>query len=207
MSTVNTKSFSKLLRNKKLLIAGIIVVVLICIPLVLVSFQSNPSYKGNSSSHPGMVNPTTALTVSAQLQPTPILTSVLSFKQESATSTAILIDTGSVAASGVQLSISFDPGILQNVAISPGDFFTNALVLTNKIDSTNGTIFYAAVVPPNGRSRQGKGVVARLSYTFAQGAINPTKLQFLPDTKVSARGVNNSTLKIAGSASISASGK
>jgi hypothetical protein len=71
----------------------------------------------------------------------------------------------------------------------------NALVLLKNIDYTEGTMFYAAVIPPTGQPVQGTGEVAVITFNFNQGAINPTTLQFLPKTKVTAKGIEDSVLQ------------
>ena len=113
----------------------------------------------------------------------------------SASTSAVVIDTGNKAVTAVQLEISFDPLILRNVSITPGDFFDTALVLLSKIDYQSGDIFYAVVMPPAGSPKHGKGTIATLSYVFNSGAFNPTNLRFLPRTKVAAVGIDQSVLK------------
>lgn len=197
------------MQKKKMLIGGAIAMLLF-VPLVFFALKQTSSSQSSSP----QVSPTGANTTMQQTQrsqsfsPTPFPgTAVLSFQKQSATSTAIFVDTRNKPVSAVQLAISFDPSILGNVSIKPGNFFNQALVLINKIDYTTGTIFYAAVVPPNAVPQQGKGVVAWLTYEFAQGSINPTSLQFLPNTKITARGIDNSVLKEASSISIASTGR
>jgi hypothetical protein len=192
-------------RKKKILI-GFLIVVVLFVPLVFMAFkQDQPS---SATQQPISTN--TPITTSESrttqlLSPTTTPgTAVLYLQRRTPTSAAVVVDTHNKPVSAVQLAISFDPSILGNVSIKPGSFFNQALVLINKIDYSTGTIFYAAVVPPTARPQQGKGEVAFLTYNFAPGSINPTNLQFLPNTKITARGIDSSILKEASGLSIAA---
>jgi hypothetical protein len=132
----------------------------------------------------------------------PIQTSFLSFQQKSATSSAIILDTGDKAVTAVQLDIAFDPSVIYNVQVQPGNFFNRSLSLLNHIDYKTGTIFYVVAMPPTGVAKQGKGEVATIYYSFNSGAFNPTTFQFRPRTKVAAEGIDQSVLKAAAPISV-----
>ena len=178
--------------------AGILVAFLL--PLLFLFIASSRSGKKQEQA----ANPTPV--VANLVTPTPsYLVSLLSFRQESATSAAIVLDTGNKDVTAVQLEVSFDPMILTNITVKPGSFFEKAYVLLSNIDYNAGSIFYAVVMPPDGMPKHGVGTVARIYYTFNSGAINPTILKFLPRTKVAAAGIDQSVLKQAESITVAPS--
>lgn len=193
---------SIVLSRKQMAIIGIIALV-IFVPVVAFLLSLGQVEKSSSNSiNPTPVQPITQVTA---VSPTPVYkTSLLSFKQLSAGSTAVVIETGAKPASAVQLEIGFDPVILKNIQVVPGSFFDKSLVLLSNVDYQKGSIFFAVVTPPDGKPIRGKGTVAVVSYTFAQGAINPTTLQFLSRTKVATVGIDDSILKLANNITISA---
>jgi hypothetical protein len=182
------------LQNKKVLF-GSAGVLLLIVPLLF--FSLHPT--GSTTNAPGADLETASSGSGSEIhgiRPTsqPV-SATLYLQKQSTDSASVRVDTGNRSVSAIQLAISFDPLILRNISIKPGNFFSQALILINRIDYSTGTIFYAAVVPPTAKPQQGKGVVAWVNYDFAQGAINPTTLQFLPNTKVASRGVDDSILK------------
>ncbi|HSW89228.1 MAG TPA: cohesin domain-containing protein [Candidatus Saccharimonadales bacterium] len=104
------------------------------------------------------------------------------------------IKTNKQPISGVQLAIAYDPKVLQNVSITPGDFFDHPVILQNAVDATNGIVYYTLAINPNSAQISGEGTVAVLHYT-GLAAGNSTKVSFLPQTKVTSQGVNDSVLK------------
>jgi hypothetical protein len=196
------------LTRKKKIVIGFIIVVALFIPLLVLSLKQDQSslqtQTAPTNAQPDTVNTGTGQSSQASGPTVAPGTAVLYLQRRTPTSSAVVVDTHNKPVSAVQLAISFDPSILGNISIKPGNFFGQALVLINKIDYSTGTIFYAAVVPPTATPQQGQGVVALLSYNFAPGSINPTNLQFLPNTKITARGIDNSILKEASGISIAA---
>lgn len=63
----------------------------------------------------------------------------------------------------IQMEIAFDPMALEDVTISPGDFFTDPSVALNIIDSNTGRISYALQTAKENQKTH--GIVARLSFT------------------------------------------
>jgi len=169
--------------------AGIILMVVILSTAML-------SQKRTPKASMALANPTPA----GQVVPTKIpsvQTSFLSFQQKTGTSSAIVLDTGNKAVTAVQLDIAFDPTIIHDVSIQPGNFFNRSLSLLNRVDYKAGSIFYVLAIPPTGNAKQGKGEIATIYYSFNSGAFNPTTFQFLPRTKIAAQGIDESVLKSA----------
>ena len=107
------------------------------------------------------------------------------------------IKTDKQAVSGVQLAIAYDPKVLQNVSVTPGGFFDHPVILQNAIDTNTGIIYYTLSINPNSAQISGEGTVAILHYTKLSGTA--TKVSFLPQTKITSKGVNDSILKQASS--------
>lgn len=185
-----------------------IIIIGTCIVLVgglflLSLFFANPNKKTESPT--GNLTTNTTTPESSMAKP-PINAQVkiatLGFQQKTATSTAILLDTGNKAVSAVQLEIAFDSSAIHNVRIQPGKFFEKSLSLISNVDYQNGSIFYVIAIPPTGYPKEGRGEIATLYYDFNNGAFNPTTLKFLPKTKVAAAGIDDSVLKTANPANI-----
>ena len=103
------------------------------------------------------------------------------------------IDTGGQSISGVQLALKYDPKIINNVSLTPGDFFENPIILENAIDRENGIVFYTLSLPSTSAQIFGEGTVAVIHYN--QLSTTATKLIFLQQTKITAKGINTSLLK------------
>ena len=176
-------------KSRILVYGGIVLAVLVLLVPVMNSMVNNKHEKNLSVIKP-------SISAAPMISKAPITaTALLAFQKETATSTAILMDTGDKAATAVQLEISFDPTMIKDMTVTPGNFFEKTLVLMSNIDYNNGSIFYAMVVPPGGAAKLGKGVIATMSYSFASETVNPANFRFLPRTKVVAVGINQSVLK------------
>lgn len=105
----------------------------------------------------------------------------------------IHITSGRQPISGVQLALKYDSTAINNVSITPGDFFDNPTILENAIDRQNGIIYYTLSMPTTSAEIFGEGTVAIMQYD--EITKNPTKLLFLPQTKITAKGINTSLLK------------
>lgn len=105
----------------------------------------------------------------------------------------VTIDTDKDKVNGVQIELSYNPKTLTNVDIKPGSFFTDPTVLIKTIDTKNGVIRYALAIKPNEEMLKGMGTVATIS--FSKVGISETTLNFLPQSQVSTRGLNQSVLK------------
>lgn len=115
---------------------------------------------------------------------------VISTRSAELQKNAIMIDTGGNSVQLVQIELSFDPNIVNNIDIIPGKFFPAASIVLKNIDYDNGRISFALKSPPT----RGKGVLAILSY----GIVNPhsvqTMISFLPKTSASDPSFNRSVL-------------
>ena len=122
-------------------------------------------------------------------------TAALSLEQQGDGTVNVVVDAGAGTVSAVQLALSFDPGVLENVQIKKGTYFVSPFELINLVDSTKGTITYAIGISPSGRPQGGKGVVAQITYNAKQGVTSQTRLDFLPQTKVTSEGIDSSVLQ------------
>lgn len=112
-------------------------------------------------------------------------------------SSDVMIDTGKNKIHAVQLELAFDPTQITNIGIVAGDFFSPAAELIKKIDSINGTISYAVSVPLGQGSKQGKGIVAKITYSPVSTQISTiTAINFLPKTGVTSLTTGESLLKL-----------
>lgn len=115
----------------------------------------------------------------------------------SATTVNVEIDTGENNVSAVQLEIQYDPAVLTNMKVLPGDFFTNPNVLpVGGVDIQKGTITYA-LGPSNIReSKSGTGVVATLQFVpRAAAGVTETEITLLDKSLVTQFGQAESVLK------------
>jgi hypothetical protein len=102
----------------------------------------------------------------------------------------IAIDTGGNTVSIVELHLGFDATLLTGVSIQPGSFFSNPMIIENKVDQNKGTIVMtlSSLTP-----RQGTGPLATISAT----AVQKTSVTFHidPKTKVAAIGEKGNVLR------------
>ncbi len=105
----------------------------------------------------------------------------------------VLIDSEDNQVTGVQLELSYDPKVLGKVDIKPGSFLSNPVVILKKIDTTNGRITYMLGSQLGDAGVKGKGTVAVIS--FSKTGDNETFIDFLPQTLVTAQGLDQSVLK------------
>lgn len=102
----------------------------------------------------------------------------------------------------VQLEMSYDPDVLTEVVITPGNFFEDPVLFLNQIDDENGRISYAIGVESEASGKDGEGLVATLSFQARTPVPKQTNIFFLPKTLVMAEGINQSVLKSTNSATI-----
>lgn len=107
--------------------------------------------------------------------------------------TDVVINTGQNKITEVQLELSYDPAVLTKVNIEPGPFFLNPKILLKNVDEKNGRITFA-LAPSDALAALGQGIVAKISFRASKN-ISPTKIEFLPKTKVSALDTSESVLK------------
>jgi hypothetical protein len=118
----------------------------------------------------------------------------------------VLIDSGSGQKSNnvtaVQIEIAYDPNVLTNVDIVPGDFFPNPSQLIKNIDTNTGRITYALAITPAQTPVRGKGTVARLTFSKKTTPLRETTLTLLPKSLITEQGTETSVLKEAKGAKI-----
>jgi len=105
------------------------------------------------------------------------------------------IDTSDNSATAVQLELSYDPNMLENVNIQPAQFFSSPVTLINKNNPTTGRFTYAFGASPGGQDSPAKGLVATISFTAKNVQASKSDLTLLPETIVTARGEAHSVLK------------
>lgn len=108
--------------------------------------------------------------------------------------TDVVINTGQNKITQVQLELSYDPNVLTKVNIESGPFFVNPEILLKNIDQKNGRITFA-LSPADGLAALGQGIVAKISFSSFTKNTTPTKIDFLPKTKVTALDTSESVLK------------
>lgn len=113
---------------------------------------------------------------------------------------AVNIDTSNNEVTAIQLEIAYDPNVITNVQVTPGDLITNPVVLINDNKKQNGNYIgrytYAFGIMPNHPVIQGNGKVANITFT-ALNKTGASQLALLPETLVTARGISESVLKSA----------
>lgn len=112
------------------------------------------------------------------------------------------ITTGKNKVTAIQLELQYDPEVLTNVAVSPGWFFKNPIILLNQIDKETGRISYAFGISPVEQGVAGQGTSAILTFDVKAGVPQQTNILFLPKTLVTAEGISQSVLKQASSSDI-----
>ena len=103
------------------------------------------------------------------------------------------IDSQDNEITGTQLELSYDPKVLGKVDIKPGDFLSNPVVILKKIDTASGKISYMLGNQLGDPGVKGQGTVAVIS--FSKTGDDETFIDFLPQTLVTAQGVDQSVLK------------
>lgn len=146
--------------------------------------------------------PTPQVSLPPQTSPTPVAQTVLSMNPnpltvspQSPSSVNIEIATGANNVTAVQLEISFDPKVVNNVTITAGTFFANAIELIKKVDQKEGTITYALGISPNDTAKTGTGTVATITFTAKGAAGTQSPMTFSEKTLVTASGASSSILK------------
>jgi hypothetical protein len=173
----------------------ILILVLVAALLVIVAIQ--PSQVKNK---PVLVTP--------KLQPTPVADSTLYISPnpiQMATDSAqaeVFINSGRNSVTAVQLEIAYDPNILTNFTIQPGNFLPSPMVLLNKIDQKNGRITLALGLAPAAEPVKGTGLVATISFErnletniATVTPVSSTNITILDKSLATMLGVSGSVLK------------
>ncbi|HSW96624.1 MAG TPA: hypothetical protein VLF89_02230 [Candidatus Saccharimonadales bacterium] len=122
-----------------------------------------------------------------------ITTDIYFLKNTDANTVYVNVNTKKLPISGIQLALAYNPSLLPTISIAPGGFFDNPTVLQNSIDTRNGVIYYTLSINPNSAQIYGEGTVAIIHYNGIPTGVSTT-LSVLPQTKVTAKGINDSVL-------------
>lgn len=83
-----------------------------------------------------------------------------------------------------QIELAYDPVILSNVSVIPGDYFLSPEVVLEKIDFKNGRISYALLGISKADAAQ-MGKIATINFTpLNYGLLRQTSITFLPKTSI-----------------------
>jgi Cohesin domain len=170
--------------EKRVYMLGGIMLLLIIIVYILLQSR-NQMMPGNAGNQVPNIIPVTQNPGTASLK----------LVQQGENKVDVVVDAGVGQVSAVQLYLSYDPEVLTNVQIQKGVYFVHPFELLNIVDKTKGIMTYAIGIAPNGSPQGGKGVVAEITYTTKQGVASQTKIDFLPQTKVTAEGIDTSVLQ------------
>ena len=173
---------------------------IIAIVLVIIALY-NPSSYDTSTPKTLTATPTPAITKPlaqtelkfGTLSNLPVISSSLGAKL--AYSIPVIISSKNNKITAVQLELSYDPNMLTEISLMPGEFFPKPVSLLNQIDEKNGRISYAIGTSPTESGIQGEGVVAILTFQAKSPLRAETSISFLPKTLVTAECTNQTVLK------------
>lgn len=171
-----------------------LIIILVVITGVLVALAVTPEKKPVT---PVIVpTPTSVAQTALAFSPNP-----LTIASASAT-VDVLVDTQTNPVTAVQLELSYDPKVITSIDVKPGSFFTNPAELLKTIDAKEGKISYALGILPSDVAKKGQGIVATISFRTNLKVGQPTQINFLPKTLVTASGITQSVLKSASNLTI-----
>lgn len=100
----------------------------------------------------------------------------------------VTIDTHGDKTSGIQFILQYDPSVLTNVQLIPSypnGFIHNARILAQYVDSTNGKINFAELLPVGSIPISGKGTVATITFRLTdKSKTQATNIKFIPGSTV-----------------------
>jgi len=160
----------KMLKRTHVFIAVLIVITLLLLATALFVNSTPPKVVMPKNALPSYAHTTLKLTTPQLIAP-------------STYQTTVQISTNQNDTIAVGLRISFDPKVLVNVDIKPGNFFFLPMVLGKNINQTTGTIAYDLVLPPKKPGVKGNGTVAIITFSTIKPN-SQTSLNILPSTKV-----------------------
>ena len=186
-------NLTSLTNNLKLNKTPILITALVALTILLVVLAIFPNRHSISLPRniiPKVDNAKTLLSIENPLE---VMDATASAKTYSAN---IDVDSSSDKLTAVQIELKYDPQVLTQVDITPGNFFQNPVVLLKRIDGVNGTVSYALGV--TGDAVSGKGVVAKLEFSQAPAPISDTyftSIDFLSKSTVAAEDSDKTVLK------------
>lgn len=107
----------------------------------------------------------------------------------------VMLEPSDNEVTAVQLEIAYDPNIISNVKVTPGELFDNPVVLINKNNISEGRYTYAFGIMPNHKAITTSGVVANITFSALNKPGANSQLALLDTTLVTAKGISNSVLK------------
>lgn len=177
--------------TKGLLIALTIITLLL--GLVVFSYQKqtpkNTYQPPTTLSTPTTPVPTSNPSATLSFSPDPLVLDT------SSGSLDVMLNGEDYKITAAQLELLYDPKLITNVAITPGPFIQNPIVLIKKIDQAKGRITMALGIQPTDTGKVGKGIIARLTFNTSLQSGEKTAIQFLQTSLVTAEGASNSILK------------
>ena len=176
-------------RNKLLFFTGLLGVFGLIGMLVFILISDTKESVGT------LFDRTTPTPISQKVSEEALATAYMKLAVVSPTSVVVFIDPKDEVVSAVQVQLQYDPEVLESIDITPGTLIPDALILTKKIDPTKGTIFFAIAVRPNTPPLITKGTLATVS--FQKKSLETTKISFLPLTKITSFGIDQSVLQSA----------
>jgi hypothetical protein len=106
----------------------------------------------------------------------------------------------------VQLELSYDPGKLTNVTITPGKFIGASVPLINNTNPKTGRITYALAISPSASGKSGSGILATITFQSLMSTGMSTNIGVLPQTLVTSEGTTETVLSKATGTTITATG-
>ncbi len=111
----------------------------------------------------------------------------------------ININTNGDRAVGTQFILQYDPSFMSNVKLNPiypTGFFPKAKIIANYVDSTNGKINFAELIPDGGSPVIGKGEVATITFNLTNKIhTRSTTIKFVDTADVLGTKTGESVLK------------
>lgn len=111
------------------------------------------------------------------------------------------IDSGSDTVSAVQVELSYNPSLLQNLQVQPGTFFTNPNILLQEVNSDTGRISFAIADELTSNGKTGTGTVAVITFTASaldqngsSTAGTQTRIDFQPKSIVTSPGTSGQSV-------------
>jgi hypothetical protein len=170
--------------KKTLLLIVFLIIVALGLSTVAIYINSAPQFPAPTPT-PIIISADTILSISQS----PIKTA-----SSSAYKISVLINTGKNRVTKTQLELSYNPLLLNNVDILPGQFFQNGQVLLKNIDTQNGRISFAIEQSSDQNGVTGNGVLAVINFLINNYKA-PIYINFEPKTQVSADSYSESVLK------------
>lgn len=180
-------------------LALIIILLVLTVVLLAVALYSNtstskqPAQQKQEQAQSNQPTPTPFAHTLLSLSPNPVIPPAGS---SSATTVNVNVDTQGDDINAVQLEIAYDPAVLTNMTIKPGDFFPDPNVLpVGGVDAKTGRITFAVAPSSIRQSKRGQGTVAVLTFYPRRTGASQTQIKILDKSLVTSFGISRSVLK------------